>query len=73
MSQVWGAHASRVLASASRDRKLFKCIDTLFDRSQKRSFRRAAETSTRAACATLTADPAAQHRQERVNLANVRK
>src|SRR5207247_4267680 len=44
----WGARASRILASASRDGGLFSCITRLRDsRVEKRSFRRDAETNIR--------------------------
>ncbi len=37
MSQVWGAHAARVLASASRDRELFSVHKAhCFDRSSRK-------------------------------------
>ncbi|PYI45352.1 MAG: hypothetical protein DMF10_11385 [Verrucomicrobia bacterium] len=48
----WGARASRILASASRDGGLFSCITRLRDsRVEKRSFRRDAETNIRDGCA----------------------
>ncbi len=47
------AHASRVLASASRDRELsLRQTKTAVQHFDKRFFRRDAETNTRDACAT---------------------
>ena len=51
-AQIWGAHASRVLASASRDRELLLPQATAITQCfEKPLFRRDAETNTRDACA----------------------
>jgi hypothetical protein len=52
----WGADASRVMASASRDRELsLRRAMIAGQHLKERSFRRDAETSTRDACAPQAA------------------
>ena len=63
--QIWEAHASRALASASCDRELsLRQVTATGQPLKQRLFRRDAETSTRDACAIRTANGHSTMRSE---------